>query len=86
MSWITGNENVSPKITGNITYGIGSGDTSTIYDGNYDVTPSASAQTVLHTKNKRLTDNVVVKKIPYFETTNAGGGSTVYIAGEVKFG
>lgn len=33
-----------------------------------------------------MEDNVVVKKIPYYETSNVDGGETVYIAGEVTYG
>lgn len=37
--------------------------TSQIYDGPYEVTPSAEMQT-LQTKNFRMTDNIVVNPIP----------------------
>ena len=49
------------------------------YDGEYVVTPTMEQQTLM-TKNKMMTDNVQVKKIPLYETTNLSGGTTVYIA------
>ena len=54
-----------------------------VYDGTYTVVPLADAQTVLETAEKFLKDNIVVKKIPYYETSNDKGGNTVYIGSEV---
>lgn len=53
------------------------------YTGEYDVVPDTEAPQVLDTKNKRLTDYVVVEKIPTFETANDAGGDTFYIGKEV---
>lgn len=53
------------------------------YTGPYTVTPRAYAETILPTKNKHLTDDVQVQKIPYYDVSNAAGGSTVYIAKEI---
>lgn len=52
------------------------------YTGPYDVTPKTEAQT-LKTAHKRMTDDVEVRAIPFFETSNTAGGETVYIAMEV---
>lgn len=49
------------------------------YEGNYVVTPTMSQQK-LETKNRVLSDDITVKKIPLYETTNLSGGTTVYIA------
>ena len=51
------------------------------YEGDYDVTPKANAQTVLPTQDKLLRDNVTVDKVPYYQTSNEYG-DTVYIAAE----
>lgn len=51
------------------------------YDGPYVVTP-ASHEQILETKEKFLEENVEVKEIPYFETSNEYG-TTVYIAGSL---
>lgn len=48
------------------------------YDGEYTVTPRVYAQT-LATRYKTMRENVTVLEIPYYETTNPQGGSTVYI-------
>jgi len=53
----------------------------TVYDGEYIVTPKTYLQT-LDTDNKLMTDDVDVKAIPYFETSNAKG-ITVYIGSEL---
>lgn len=48
------------------------------YEGSYEVTPSAEAQT-LETADKVLKQNIEVKKIPYAEVLNDSGGNTVTI-------
>ncbi len=55
---------------------------SPVYDGNYVVTPLAHAEQVLPTNNKRMTDDVTVLRVPYYETSNEHG-LTVYIASGV---
>lgn len=52
------------------------------YTGDCNVTPNAFDAQILHTANKLLTQDVVVEKIPYYETSNIQDGITVYIAGE----
>lgn len=54
-----------------------------IYEGVYEITPLLSAETVLPTNGLLMRDDVTVKEIPYYETTNQSGGTTVYIAMEV---
>lgn len=56
-----------------------------VYAGDYDVVSKANEDSYLETKDKRLTDNIHVKEIPYFETTNLSNGLTVYIGSEVEF-
>lgn len=53
------------------------------YDGEYEVTPLVNKETTLQTANKTMGRNVVVKRVPYFETSNDSDGETVYI-GEVE--
>ena len=52
------------------------------YKGDYEVTPKVNEQS-LKTKNKRMTDDVKVKSIPFFNVSNTSGGSTAYIGSEV---
>lgn len=52
------------------------------YNGEYEVTPTPEQQ-VLQTAFRYMEDNVTVKSIPFFETSNQTGGNTVYIASEV---
>ena len=49
------------------------------YDGVYELTPLPQLDIILDTSNKILTKNMIVKEIPYFETTNESGGYTVII-------
>ena len=51
----------------------------TVYEGQYTVTPMAEVDQILRTKDTHMGDNVVVEKIPYYETTNDAGGYTVII-------
>lgn len=76
---------VTPSITGNITYGMGEGEYIPEYEDSYTITPQAFQDIVLPTKNKQLKDNIIIKEIPYYETSNTSGGNTVYIAGQIEF-
>lgn len=49
-----------------------------VYDGAYEVTPTAREQ-ILHTKHKKMEDDVTVHKTPYSEVSNEYGGYTVTI-------
>ena len=51
------------------------------YTGEYVVTPKVDQQT-MPTRNKQMLDDVTVRSIPYYETSNASG-TTVYIAAEL---
>lgn len=50
------------------------------YLGPYEVTPRVSAQT-MSTKSKYMTEDMLIKAIPYYETSNVSG-KTVYIGEE----
>lgn len=51
------------------------------YSGSYNVTPKTEGQ-ILETENKILRQDVLIKRIPYFETSN-DYGETIYIGSEV---
>lgn len=53
------------------------------YTGSYTITPSVDAQTV-PTSQKFMTSDMTINGIPYFETSNAFNGETVYIGSEVE--
>lgn len=55
------------------------------FEGEYEVTPQVDEPVVLHTKAKRMRDDVTVKKIPQYEVSNAAGGKTLTI-GDVEYG
>ena len=52
------------------------------YTGDYEVTPDVSSQT-LSTSQKYMESDLVIKEIPYSETSNVSGGNTVYIGKEL---
>lgn len=54
-----------------------------VYDGEYLITPKISQQT-LDTESKVMEDNVTVKGIPCYTTSNSYGGDTVYIGKELE--
>ena len=76
---ITGKLKTEDVVFGNVQV---SGNLS-IYNGDYTVTPSVEEQT-LKTANKKMLEDVTVKKIPFYETSNLSGGNTVYIGNEVE--
>lgn len=51
------------------------------YTGDYTVTPMVEVEQTLETNGLRMTDDITVLKIPYFETTNLSGGYTAIIGG-----
>lgn len=52
------------------------------YSGDYNITPKITTQ-VFDTNNKLMNDDITVVEIPYFETSNLDGGTTVYIANSI---
>ena len=48
------------------------------YEGDYEVTPRKVADVILQTKDKKMTEDVTVLKIPYWVTSNQSG-KTLYI-------
>ena len=51
----------------------------TLYEGTYEAIPMANFDQVLHTARKILQEDIVIEKIPYYETSNDAGGYTVII-------
>lgn len=66
-------------IVGRLSNGLVREQTIEEYDGEYQVTSRANASYQLETKNKLLVENIEVKEIPYYETSNNSGGVTIYI-------
>lgn len=52
-----------------------------LYEGSYEVTPLVGADTIMQTQGTYLDRDVVLKAIPYTETTNLSGGKTATIGG-----
>lgn len=67
-----------PSIIGGLSP-TGGASTIPYYGGAYTVTPVAELDVVLETAGKRMGGDVVVKEIPYYETSNDSGGYTVII-------
>lgn len=69
-----GNVNGENHISGVVRSG-----SYSVYDGDYEVTPKKLEQR-LKTNDKFMVDDVKIKGIPYYETSNISG-TTVYIGG-----
>lgn len=67
-----------PVLKGFITISRGDID---VYGGEYIVTPKPYISQTLETKEKLMANDVTVKEIPYYETSNTSG-ITIYIGGE----
>lgn len=50
------------------------------YDGETEIIPKAFEDQILKTKNKLVTEDILVSQIPYFAVSNPAGGYTVSIA------
>lgn len=59
-------------------------DGAKMYDGTYSVRSQTDEAYQLPTANRYLTDNIIVEKIPYYETSNLADGLTVYIGKEIE--
>ena len=53
-----------------------------IYDGETVVTPRAAGDVVLPTKDTVVKEDITVRQIPFYATSNEAGGNTIYIARE----
>lgn len=56
-----------------------------LYTGEYTITPDITP-VVLPTRDKLMTDDVTVRKIPLWEIGNPQGGKTILIGGEKYYG
>lgn len=75
----------SPTAVRITTQAVENGVVGDIYTGDYVVEPDLEP-IVLKTKFKSMTDDVTVKKIPVWETSNEAGGTTCLIGGEKYYG
>lgn len=60
-------------------------DVTPTYDGDYTVRSEIDEDYELLTSLRLMKQNIVVKKIPYYEASNTSGGYTAYIGSEVEF-
>ena len=52
------------------------------YQGEITIIPRARTDTVLPTKDTVVREDITVKQVPFYATSNEAGGSTIYIAKE----
>lgn len=64
---------IKPINTISIGFNVGSTSQIPPYEGEYEVTPKTYDEQVLPTKNKRMINNLTVKKIPQYEVSNDSG-------------
>ena len=53
-----------------------------IYTSATDIVPKASSDIVLPTRDTYVESDITVRKVPSYQTENASGGKTVYIASD----
>lgn len=82
---ISGRNTLSGKLSGesNLSGKLSIATDFDAYTGEYEVVPSAFHTQTLPTANKVLNEDIIVQKVPYYETSNIQNGVTVYIAEEV---
>lgn len=49
------------------------------YKGSYEVAPGLFEEQILETENKTLLHDIIIEKVPFYETSNLSNGTTVYI-------
>lgn len=76
---LTGNVSCAGGLTGKISIA----QEYDAYTGDYKVVPQAFNEQILLTAHKVLAEDVVIAKVPYWETSNVSNGMTAYIAKEV---
>lgn len=57
-----------------------------VYGGEYEIVPKAFEAQVLPTSNRVLKEDVIVKEVPFYETSNDSDGITAYIGKDVENG
>lgn len=72
----------NPVNTINIEFNMGSQPQTHPYTGEYEITPKTYDEQILPTKNKKMVDNLKVKKIPQYEVSNSAEGYTLIIGEE----
>ena len=75
---LTGSLSSVPSLVGGLSQN-GGASLVPVYGGTYLITPVAQLDIVLETAGKRMARDVIVKEIPYYETSNPSGGYTVII-------
>lgn len=87
MSEVKPFESVSGSISGESaltgTLSVATGGDYEVYSGEYEVVPLTNSEQILKTASKLLSRDVVIAKVPYFETSNDSNGKTAYIGKEV---
>ena len=71
-----------PINTINIEFNMGGQSQTPPYEGEYEITPKTYDEQILPTKNKKMVDNLKVKKIPQYEVSNSAEGYTLIIGEE----
>lgn len=56
------------------------------YAGNYEVTPQAFEPQILPTNNRVLKEDIIVREVPFYETSNTSDGTTAYIGKDIQNG
>lgn len=68
---------------GSVGGAISTGAAKRMYSGVYEVAPKTDEAVVLETAAKYMERDITVLKVPFYQTGNEQGGTTVYIGDEV---
>ena len=72
---------LTPSGTISSTLTIHSGDMP-VYQGDYQVDPLVNNEVVLRTRSKIMSDDVTIRVVPRYITSNVAGGNTIFIGEE----
>lgn len=82
VATVSADARISVGLSVPVSIGVGVGTQTYVdhesYAGPYEVTPANHEQS-LRTADKHMRRNVTIHKVPYYETSNEGGGVTVSI-------
>lgn len=79
---LLGTLELKPKLFGSLKYSTYEIYEAETYKGEYEFTPLPFQEQILDTKNKILKEDLKIKEIPYYETSNVYG-DTVYIGSQI---
>lgn len=79
---ITGSASAIALLNGAVSKKEMCGESVPVYRGEYEITPKINEEVILETKSRKLTENLVIKRVPIYMVSNHAGGETLIIGDE----